>query len=166
VLDILQDSRWQTLEWQTISVSVMLLVALALLLVLVNRLRQYVRGRKQGQVVENQFANRTPPIPTVRRVKRDSMEEQACQLLRAIYDLAEGNHEKWVAIGEAAERADIPFTATNYYPSFQYLKQSGLITTDNLVYNEVCKLTPKGIKVMEQVARSMVPSDPVYSPKG
>jgi hypothetical protein len=94
------------------------------------------------------------------------MEEQASQLLRAIYDLAEGNHEQWVAVAEAAEKAGIPFTAMDYYPSFQYLKQSGLITTDNLVYNEVCKLTPKGIRVMEQVVSSMVPSDSRYSPKG
>jgi hypothetical protein len=165
-LDILQDSRWQPLEWQTISIFVTLLVALALLLGLVIRLRWYIRGRKQRRVVENQFTNQAPSIPTVRRVKRDSMEEQASQLLRAIYNLAEGNHEQWVAVAEAAERASIPFTATDYYPSFQYLKQSGLITTDNLVYNEVCKLTPRGIRVMEQIVSSMVPSDSMYSPKG
>jgi hypothetical protein len=161
VLDILQD-----LEWQTISVFVTPLVALALLLVLVNRLRWYIRGRQQRQVVENQFTNQAPPISTVRRVNRDSMEEQASQLLRAIYDLTEDNHEQWVAVAEAADRADVSFTANDYHPSFQYLKQSGLITTDNLVYIEVCKLTPKGIRVMERVASSMVPSDSMYSPKG
>ncbi len=114
----------QALEWQTISTSVTLVVALALLLAFVIRLRWYVRERKQSQVVENQFTNQVPSIPTVRRVKRDSIEEQACQLLRAIYDLAEGNHEQWVAVAEAAEKANIPFTATDYHPSFQYLKQS------------------------------------------
>jgi hypothetical protein len=154
----------QALEWQTISIFVALLVAL--LLVLVNRLRWHIRGRKHGRAVENQFANQAPSIPTVRRVKRDSMEEQASHLLRAIYDLAEGNHGQWVAVAEAAEKAGIPFTATDYYPSFQYLKQSGLITTDNLVYNEVCKLTPRGIRVMEQVVSPTAPSDSVYSPKG
>jgi hypothetical protein len=161
VLDTLQ-----ALEWQTISISVTLLVALALLLGLVIGLRWYVRGRKQRRAVENQFTTQAPSIPTVRRVKRDSMEEQASHLLGAIYDLAEGNHGQWIAVAEAAERADISFTATDYYPSFQYLKQSGLITTDNLVYNEVCKLTPRGIRVMEQVVSSTVPSDSVYSPKG
>jgi hypothetical protein len=177
MLDFLQDLRWETIsEWQTNSVFVTLFVALALLALallalallvgLVNGLGWYVRGRKRRQVVEKQFANQAPPIPTVRRVKRDSMEEQAAQLLRAIYDLAEGNYGQWVAVAEAAERADIPFTATDYYPSFQYLKQSGLITTDNLVYNEVCKLTPKGIRVMEHVVSSMAPADSMYSPKG
>jgi hypothetical protein len=94
------------------------------------------------------------------------MEEQASQLLRAIYDLAGGSPRQWVAVTEAAEKADVPFTAKDYYPSFQYLKQAGLITTDNLVYNEVCKLTPKGVRVMEQVVSSMVPSDSVSRPKG
>jgi hypothetical protein len=169
MLDFLQDLRWETIsEWQTNSVFVTLFVALALLVGLVNGLGWYLRGRKRRQEVveKKQFANQAPPIPTVRRVKRDSMEEQAAQLLRAIYDLAEGNYGQWVAVAEAAERADIPFTATDYYPSFQYLKQSGLITTDNLVYNEVCKLTPKGIRVMEHVVSSMAPADSMYSPKG
>jgi hypothetical protein len=161
VLDTLQ-----ALEWQTISVSATLLVALALLLALVIGLRWFIRGRKQRRAVENQFTHQAPPIPTVRRVQRDSMEEQASQLLRAIYDLAEGNNGQWVAVAEAAEKASIPFTVTDYYPSFQYLKQSGLITTDNLVYNEVCKLTPEGIRVMEQLVSSMVPSDSTYSSKG
>ena len=155
----------QNLEWQTTSIYVLLLAALALLLALVLALRWYIRGRKQGRVVDTQFADQAPPIPTVRRVKRDSMEEQASQLLRAIYELAGGNPGQWVAVAEAAERADIPFTATGYYPSFQYLKQSGLITTDNLVYNEVCKLTPNGIRIMEQVMSSTVTSDSIYSPK-
>src|ERR671916_515727 len=168
MLDFLQDLRWETIsEWQTNSVFVTLFVALALLVGLVNGLGWYLRGRKRRQVVEKkQFVNQAPPIPTVRRVKRDSMEEQAAQLLRAIYDLAEGNYGQWVAVAEAAERADIPFTATDYYPSFQFLKQSGLITTDNLVYNEVCRLTPKGIRVMEQVTSSMAPSNSMYRPKG
>jgi hypothetical protein len=169
--DILQDLQWEAIsEWQTLSFFVTLSVALALfltvLLTLVNRLRWYIRGHKQRRVVENQFTNQAPPIPTVRRVERDSMEEQAAKLLRTIYDLAEGNAGQWVAVAEAAERADIPFTATDYFPSFQYLKQSGLITTDNLVYNEVCKLTPKGIRVMEQVVSSTASSNSVYSPKG
>jgi hypothetical protein len=167
MLDFLQDLRWETIsEWQPNIVLVTLLVALALLLGLAQGLRWYIRRRRERRIVENKSANRIPPIPTVRRVKRDSMEEQAAQLLRAIYDLAEGNHGQWVAVAEAAERADIPFTAKDYYPSFQYLKQSGLITTDNLVYNEVCKLTPEGVRVMEQVLGSMVPSDSMSSPKG
>jgi hypothetical protein len=165
--DFLQDFQWETFsEWQTISVFVTLLVAFAVLVRFVTRLRWYVRGRKQGRAVENQFANHSAPIPTVRRVERDSMEEQAAKLLRAIYELAEGNAGQWVAVAEAAERAGIHFTATDYYPSFQYLKQSGLITTDNLVYNEVCKLTPKGIRAMEQVLSSTASSNSVYNPKG
>jgi hypothetical protein len=164
--DILKDLQWEANnEWQTISVLVTLSAVLVLLLGLVTELRWIIRERKRRRIVENQFANPAPPKPSVRRVKRDSMEEQAAQLLRAIYDLAEGNPGQWVAVAEAAERADIPFTAKDYFPSFQYLKQSGLITTDNLVYNEVCKLTPTGIRVMEQVASFMAPSDSMHSPK-
>ena len=166
-MDAVQDLRWETIsEWQAISLFVALLVALALLLGLVRGLRWYIRRRRDRRIVENECVNRVPSIPTVRRVKRDSMEEQAAQLLRAIYDLADGNPGQWVAVAEAAERASIPFTAKDYYPSFQYLKQVGLITTDNLVYNEVCKLTPKGVGVMEQVLSSMAPSDSMSSPKG
>ena len=161
MLDILQD-----FEWQTISPYVTLLVALALLLGLAVGLRWHIRRRKARQIVENRVADRLPPIPTVRRVRRDSMEEQASQLLRAIYDLAEGSTGKWVAVAEAAEKADIPFTAKDRYPSFQYLKQSGLITTDNLIFNEVCKLTPKGVRAMEQVLSSMASSDSTSSQKG
>ncbi len=167
MLDVLQDLRWETIsEWQTDSVFLVLCVALAPLVGLAIGLGWYIRGRNRRRIVENQFVNQAPPIPTVRRVKRDSMEEQASQLLRAIYDLAEGNHGQWVAVAEAAERADIPFTANDYYPSFQYLKQSGLITTDSLVFNEVCKLTPAGVRVMEQVVSSKVRSDSIYSPRG
>jgi hypothetical protein len=155
MLDYLQGSRWEAIsEWQTNSFFVTLFVALALLLGLAAGLRWYSRRRKARQIVERKSADQAPPIPTVRRVKRDSMEEQAAQLLRAIYDLAEGDHRQWVAVAEAAERAEISFTAKDYYPSFQYLKQSGLITTDNLVYNEVCKLTPKGVGAMEQAMSS------------
>ena len=82
------------------------------------------------------------------------MEEQTYQLLKAIYDLAEGNSGQWVAGAEAAERASIPFTTQDYDPLFRYLRQSGLITTDNLIHNEVCKLTPKGVMVIEQVVAS------------
>jgi hypothetical protein len=166
MLDILQDLRWEPIsEWQIYTVLVTGFVALALLVGFANGLGGYIRGRKRRRAVEPRFTSQATPIPTVRRVKRDSMEEQASQLLRAIYNLAEGDNGQWVAVAEAAERANIPFTAKDYYPSFQYLKQSGLITTDKLVYNEVCKLTPKGARVMEQVLSSKVPSDSMSSPK-
>jgi len=165
--DILQDLRWETISgWHAISVLVTLLAVLVLLVGFVIELRWIIRGRKRGRIAEMQFTAHAPPLPSVRRVKRDSMEEQAAQLLRAIYDLAEGDHGQWVAVAEAAERAEIPFTAKDYYPSFQYLKQSGLITTDNLVYNEVCKLTRNGVQVMNQVLSSKVPSGSLSSPKG
>jgi len=156
----------QGLEWQTIGFFATLSVALALLVGLLVKLRWYIRRRKERRTVEIQAAGQVPPISTVRRVNRDSMKTQAAQLLRAIYDLADGNHGQWIAVAEAAERASIPFTAKDYYPSFRYLKQSGLITTDNLVYDEVCKLTPKGVRVMEQVVSSAAPSDSMYSTKG
>ncbi len=153
MLEILRDPAWQSVG-----------VLVVLLLTLIGGLGWYVHGRKQRQEVENAFSSaQAPPISSVRRVPRHSMEEQAYRLLRAVYDLAEGNPEQWVAGAGAAERAGIPFTTQDYDPSFRYLKQSGLITTDTLVHNEVCKLTPKGIRVMEQVASSIASPDSVHS---
>jgi hypothetical protein len=94
------------------------------------------------------------------------MEQQAQQLLRAIYDIAEGNPGQWVAGAEAAERAGIPFTTQDYDSLCRYLRQSALITTGNLVHNEVCKLTPKGIREVERVASNMVLPDSMYTSKG
>jgi hypothetical protein len=161
VLDVLQDPNWPGIDF-----FVTLLVALAVLAALVSRLGWYIRGRKQRRE-EKQFSDLAPPpMSSVRRVPRHSTEEQAYQLFRAIYDLAEGNPEQWVAGPEAAERASIPFTPQDYDPLFRYLKHSGLITTDNLLLNEVCKLTPKGVRVMEQVANPIVTPDSMYSSKG
>jgi hypothetical protein len=161
MLDILQDP-----DWQRIGVFVTLLIALVLLVAFVNRLRWYIRERKQRREVENKSSSQTPPISSVRRVERHSIEEQAYRLLGAIYDIAEGNPKQWVAGTEAAKRAGIPFTTREYDPLFRYLKQSGLITTENLAYNEFCKLTPRGIRVMEQVVSSTGPpaSPHVYTP--
>jgi hypothetical protein len=146
--------------WQSIGVLVALLIAF------IGGLGWYIRGRKQRQDVESAFSAQAPPISSVRRVPRQSMEQQAQHLLRAIYDLARGNPGQRVAGVEAAERAGIPFTGKDYYSASQYLKQSGLITTDNLVHKEACKATPKGIRVVEQAISSMIPPDSMYSPKG
>ena len=147
MLDILQDTNWPE-----IGVAVPMLIALTLLAALISGLRRYRRGRKQRREAEKLFSNSVPPpVASVRRVPRYSTEEQARQLFEAIYDLAEGNSGQWVAGPEAVKRAGIPFTTQDYDSLFRHLKQSGLITTDNLVHNEVCKLTPKGAKVMERV---------------
>jgi hypothetical protein len=161
VLDILQD-----LDWQRIGLLVTLLIALVLLMALGNKLGRYIRERKRRREVEDKFSGQAPPISSVKRVARHSLEAQAYKLLEAIYDLAEGNPGQWVAGAEAAERAGIPFTMQDYDPLFRYLKQSGLVTTGNLVYNEVCKLTPKGVRVMEQPVSSIGPPDSMYSQKG
>jgi predicted negative regulator of RcsB-dependent stress response len=155
VLEILRDPAWQSIG-----------VLVALLMAFIGGLGWYIRGRKQRQDVESAFSAQAPPITSVRRVPRQSMERQAQQLLRAIYDLAEGNPGQWVAVAEAVESADLPFTAKDYYAASQYLKQSKLITTDNLVHDEVCRLTPKGIREVEQAVGSMIPPDSMYSPKG
>ena len=155
VPEIFQDSAWQSIG-----------VFATLLVTLISGIGWYIRGRRQRQEVDSKFIAQAPPISSVRRVPRQSMEQQAQLLLRAIYDLAEGNPGQWVAGAEAAERSSIPFTTQNYDPLFRYLKQSGLITTDNLVHNEVCKLTSKGIREVEQVVSSMVPPDSMYSSKG
>lgn len=160
VLEILLDP-----VWESIGVFVTLLVSL------ISGIGWYIHGPKQRQEVDSKFFAQAPPISSVRRVPRQSMEQHAQLLfaqllLRVIYDLAEGDPGKWVAGAEAAERANIPFTTQDYDPLFGYLKQSGLITIDNLVHNEVCKLTPKGIREVEQVVSSMVPPDSTYSSKG
>lgn len=155
MLEILQDPAWQGIG-----------VLVALLIALIVGLGWYIRGRKQRQDVENAFSAQALPRSSVRRVSRQSMEQQAQHLLTAIYDLAEGNPRQWVAGSEAAERAGIPFTMQDYDPLFRYLRQTGLITTDNLVHNEVCRLTPKGIRMVEQMESSMIPPDSMYSPKG
>ena len=147
MLDILQDTNWPE-----IGDAVPGLVVLTLLAALISGLRWYNRRRKQRREAKKLFSDvAPPPVASVRRVPRYSTEEQARQLFEAIYDLAEGNPGRWVAVPEAAERASIPFTTQDYEALFRHLKQSGLITTDNLVHNEVCKLTPKGAKVMERV---------------
>jgi hypothetical protein len=106
------------------------------------------------------------PISFVRRAPRLSLEQHLQLLLRVIYDLAEGHPGQWVAGAEAAERSSIPYTTQDYDSLFGYLKQSGLITADNLVHGEVCKLMPKVARKMEQVVSSMVPPDSMYSSKG
>jgi hypothetical protein len=161
MLQTLQDPNWQR-----VGLLVTLLIALVLLIALGNRLVRYIRERKRRREVENKFSGQALPISSVKRVARHSLEEQAYKLLEAIYDLAEGNPGQWVAGAEAAERAGIPFTRQDYDPLFRFLKQSGLVTTGNLVYNEVCKLTPKGVRVMEQPVSSIVPPDSKYSQKG
>ena len=161
MLDILQDS-----DWQRVGLLVTLSLALVLLIALGNRLGRYLRERKRRREVESKLSGQAPPVSSVRRVARHSMEERAYKLLGAIYDLAEGNPRQWVAGAEAAERAGIPFTMQDYDPLFRYLKQLGLVTTGNLVYNEVCKLTPKGVRVMEQAVSSKVSPDSMYSQKG
>jgi hypothetical protein len=135
--------------WQNVSVLVALLIAL------IGGLRWYFRVRKQRRDVENVFsAQAPPPIASVRRVPRQSIEQQAHLLLGAIYELADGSPGQWVAGAEAAERASIPFTMQDYDPLFRYLRQSELISTHNLVHNEVCKLTPKGVRAAEQMVAS------------
>lgn len=147
MLDILQDTNWPE-----IGVAAPLLIALTLLAAIISGSRRYSRRRKQSREVEKLFSNTAlPPVASVRRVPRYSTEEQARQLFEAIYDLAEGNPGQWVAGPEAVRRAGIPFTTQDYDSLLRHLKQSGLITTDNLVHNEVCKLTPKGARVMERV---------------
>ena len=160
-MDILQDPNWQE-----IGVAVPLLIALTLLAALISGLRWYSHGRKQRREVEKLFSNQaSPPVASARRVPRYSTEEQARQLVEAIYDLAEGNPGQWVAGQDAVDRADIPFTTQDYDSLFRHLEQSGLITTDNLVHNEVCKLTPKGARVMERVANSVGVPDSINSSK-
>jgi hypothetical protein len=82
------------------------------------------------------------------------MEQRAHQLLRAIFHLAGDHTGQRVAGAEAAERARIPFTTQDYDPLYRYLRQSELIFTHNLVHNEVCKLTPKGVRAAEQLVAS------------
>lgn len=150
MLDVLQDSNWQD-----IGVAVPLLIALTLIAALISGLRWYSRRRRQRREVEKLFSNPVSlPVASVRRLPRYSNEEQARQLFEAIYHLAEGNPGQWVSRQDAEDRVNIPLTTQDYDSLFRHLEQSGLITTDNLVHNEGCKLTQKGAGVMEQVANS------------
>ncbi len=155
VLGILQDPAWQIIG-----------VFVSLLVSLISGIGWYIRRRKQRQEVDSKFFAQAPPISSVRRVPRQPIEQHAQLLLRGIYDLAEGNPGQWVTGAEAAQRASIPSTTQDYDRLFRYLKQPGLITTDNLIHNEVCKPMPKVIREMEQVVSSMVPPDSMYSSKG
>ena len=98
MLDVLQDPNWPRIGF-----FVTLLIALTLLVALVSGLGWYIRGRKQGQEVQNRFSSQAPSISSVRRVARQSMEERAHRLLTAIYDLAEGNPEQWIVGASSGE---------------------------------------------------------------
>ncbi len=105
VLEILLDPAWES-----IGVFVTLLVSL------ISGMEWYIRGRKLSQEGDSKFFAQAPPISSVRRVPRQSMEQHAQLLLGVSYDLAEGNPGQWVAGAEAAERANIPFTTQDYDP--------------------------------------------------
>ncbi len=68
-------------------------------------------------------------------------------------------HPAWQSVGVLvalliALMGGLGWLSQDYYPLYRYLRQSELISTHNLVHNEVCKLTPKGVRAAEQLVAS------------
>jgi hypothetical protein len=82
--------------------------------------------------------------------KRQNEKTNREALLEAIYDLAQGSPDRLVASEEAAERAGIPHTFEDFNPVASYLRDSGLIEEPGTVGLDVFRITPAGIRAVEQ----------------
>jgi hypothetical protein len=82
--------------------------------------------------------------------KRHDEKAKREALLEAIYALAQGRPDKLVASEQAAERADIPHTIEDFNPVARHLKDSGLIEEPGTVGLDVFRITPAGMRAVEQ----------------
>jgi hypothetical protein len=82
--------------------------------------------------------------------KRHDERAKREALLEAIYALAQGRPDKLVASEQAAERADIPHTIEDFNPVARHLKDSGLIEEPGTVGLDVFRITPAGMRAVEQ----------------
>jgi hypothetical protein len=82
--------------------------------------------------------------------KRHDERTKREALLEAIYVLAQGRPDKLVASEQAAERADIPHTIEDFNPVARHLRVSGLIEEPGTVGLDVFRITPAGIRAVEQ----------------
>jgi len=82
--------------------------------------------------------------------KRHDERAKREALLEAIYALAQGRPDKLVASEQAAERAGIPHTIEDFNPVARHLKDSGLIEEPGTVGLDVFRITPAGMRAVEQ----------------
>ena len=82
--------------------------------------------------------------------KRHNEKTKREALLEAVYDLARGSPDKLVASEKAAERAGIPHTIQDFNPVARHLRDSGLIEEPGTAGLDVFRITPAGIRAVEQ----------------
>jgi hypothetical protein len=80
---------------------------------------------------------------------QDDFDARSWRLLETIYELASGNPGVMVSGQDAAQRANIPHTTENYDPVARYLRDSGLITAQD-VYLEVLNITAAGVSTVKR----------------
>lgn len=82
---------------------------------------------------------------------------EAYRLLRAIYDLAEGDPDTVVTSARAAARTNVPHTLQHFYPLARYLKELGLVRTTSIAGTGIVgmfKITSTGVRVVEAIRPS------------
>jgi hypothetical protein len=80
---------------------------------------------------------------------QDDFDARTWRLLEAIYELANGNPGVMVSGQEAAERANIPHTTEDYDLVARHLRDSGLITAQE-IHLEVLNITPAGVSTVKR----------------
>jgi hypothetical protein len=75
---------------------------------------------------------------------------KAFRLLRAFYDLAEGNPEPTVRGIDAAHKAGIDYSSQEYTPLVRHLKDMGWVDSMGIVGNGVLRITPAGVREVEE----------------
>lgn len=82
---------------------------------------------------------------------------EAYRLLRAIYELAEGDPDTVVVSARAAAKTNTPHTLQRFYPLARYLKELGLVQTTSIAGTGIVgmfKITPTGIRLVESTRPS------------
>ncbi len=95
---------------------------------------------------------------------RDYQQERIERLLRAMYDLADGEPGKWVDGHKAAEAADVREQFLEYEPMCKYLEGSGFITARGLIHHDWIELTSKGISAVEDGWPTTIVPEPPRQP--
>jgi hypothetical protein len=77
-------------------------------------------------------------------------ESRAWKFLHELYSLAHGNPKSVVVGREAAKRASIPYTTKDYHLIVGRLMDSGLIEEWGTIGLEVFRITPLGVRVVNE----------------